>query len=341
MRCIWTSGRTPESREKAMRVSRRAVLGGLLAAPTFRLAHAAENVTYLFPAPIFLPAFIPHHLAKKRGYFAAEGLNVSFELGRGGADVAKQVAVGNADVGGGVGETSMIVRPNGLKVRGVALLGSRPIFQIAARKAVHVTKISDLRGKKVGVIGYEDTGYYALLGTLAASGLRRSDLQIEAVGNAGMTELMIAKSLDAIMATPDWAVAIEDAGVPLDYFPIDKIFPAMAQAVLASDDIVQKRPQVVGGVVRAILHGVRDCLADPVSATRDFIAEVPQQAGKEAAILRILRRYDNDCYRTIPPQDLGRFDPQRLRTVQKFYLDNQIIHAAVPVSDLYTNQFVS
>lgn len=327
-----------------MRISRRTVLGGFLAVPTIQIARAAptlENVTYLFPAPIFLPAFIPHHLAQQRGYFTAAGLSVKFELGQGGADVAKQVAVGNADVGGGVGETSMIVRPNGLKVRGAALLGSRPIFQIAARKAVHVEKIGDLKGKKVGVISYQDTGYYALLGALAASGLTRSDLQIEAVGNAGMTQLMIAGALDAIMATPDWAITIEDAGVPLDYFPIDKIFPAMAQAILASDDIIQKRPHVVGGVVQAILHGVRDCLADPVSATRDFIKAVPQQAGKEAVILRILRRYDNDSYRTNPPQDLGRFDANRLRMVQAFYLKNQIIRAAVPVADLYTNQFVS
>lgn len=330
-----------------MRITRRLALGGLLAAPALQFARAAEQpatklekVTYLFPAPSFLPAFIPHHLAQSRGYFKAEGLDVSFEVGRGGADVAKQVAVGNADVGGGVGETSMIVRPNGLKVRGVALLGGRPIFQVAARKAANIHDWADLRGKKIGVIGYEDTSYYSLLGALAAKGLKRNDLQIEAVGNAGMTQLMIAKSLDAIMATPDWAYAIESAGVPLVYFPIYKIFPAMAQAVLASDDIVKRRPKVVRGVVHAILHGVLDCMKDPASAARDFIAAVPQQKGMDVAIEAILRRYDSQCYRTDPPQDLGLFDPKRLSTVQHFYLKNKIIRSAVPVEDLYTNEFV-
>ena len=108
-----------------MVLTRRAALGGLLAAPAIRAARAAEPVTYLFPAPSFLPAFVPHQLAMKRGYFAAAGLAVTFQTGRGGADAAKQVAVGNADLGGGVGETAMIVRPNGLPVRGVALLGDR------------------------------------------------------------------------------------------------------------------------------------------------------------------------------------------------------------------------
>ena len=40
--------------------TRRAVLGGLLAAPMIGKARAMEPVSYLFPAPSFLPAFVPH-----------------------------------------------------------------------------------------------------------------------------------------------------------------------------------------------------------------------------------------------------------------------------------------
>lgn len=69
-----------------MLMTRRAFAGGLLAAPTLMgRAFAAEPVTYLFPAPAILPAFVPHQLAQKRGYFAAEGLAVTFQTGRGGA----------------------------------------------------------------------------------------------------------------------------------------------------------------------------------------------------------------------------------------------------------------
>jgi NitT/TauT family transport system substrate-binding protein len=324
-----------------MPITRRVFAAGLIAAPALvGRAFAAEQVTYLFPAPAVLPAFVPHHLAQQRGYFTAEGLSVVFQTGRGGADVAKQVAVGNADLGGGVGETTMIVRPNGLAVRGVALLGGRPIFQVASRKAANIKALADLRGKKVGVIAYQDTGYYALLGVLAASGLKKSDLEIQAVGPAGVTQLMISGSLDAIMAVPDWSDAIESAGIPLDFFPIDDVFPAMAQAVLASDETIKKKPQAVGGVVRAILHAVRDCIADPAAAARDFVAAVPQQAGKEAEVERIVRRYASETYRTDPPSALGRFDPERLRKVEKFYVDNAIIPTAAPIEELYTNEFV-
>jgi NitT/TauT family transport system substrate-binding protein len=324
-----------------MHLSRRAALGGLLAGSLIRPSFAAtEKVTYLFPAPAFLPAFLPFQLAQQRGYFAANGVEVTFQTGRGGADVAQQVAVGNADLGGGVGETSMIVRPNDLPVRAVAQLGSRSLFQLTTRKDVAVKGIADLKGKKLGVIGYQDTGYYALLAVLAANGLKRDQLEIQAVGPAGVTQLMIAKSLDGIMAVPEWADAIESAGIALDTWEIDQTFPAMAQAILGSDKIVKDRPQAVRGFVQAVMQAVRDCMADPAAAARDYVAAVPQHTGKEADIERILRRYVTKVYATEPASALGSFDPGRLATVQKFYLENNIIKAAVPVADLYTNDFV-
>ena len=325
-----------------MLISRRAAIGGFIASAALRPAFAAtESMTYLFPAPAVLPAFLPFQLAQQRGYYAANGLAVTFETGRGGADVAKQVGAGNADLGGGVGETSTIIRPNGLPIRAVALLGQRPLFELVTRKAAKVAKLEQLRGKKLGVTSYQDTGYYALLAVLASIGIKRTELEIEQVGPGGVTQLMIAQSLDGIMAVPEWSDAIETAGVPLDFFPIDKIFPAMAQAIMASDKIINDKPNVVRGYVQAVLKAVRDCIADPAAATKDYIAAVPQHAGQEVTIERVLRRYATEVYHTEPASALGRFDPERLRTVQKFYLDNQIIQSAVPVDDLYTNEFVS
>src|SRR3569832_1651725 len=97
--------RVPADRENTMiTLNRRAFCAAasatVLAGLTSSKAGAAESVTYLFPAPPILPAFGPIQLAKGRGYFEKEGLDVKFEVGRGGVDVAKQVGAGNAPVGG-------------------------------------------------------------------------------------------------------------------------------------------------------------------------------------------------------------------------------------------------
>ncbi|MFD2184024.1 ABC transporter substrate-binding protein [Rhodoplanes azumiensis] len=312
--------------------------GAAMAAVT--AAQAAEKMTYLFPAPGVLPAFAPFQLAQARGYYAAEGLEVTFQVGKGGADVAKQVAVGNAELGGGIGDTPVIVRANGLPVKAVAVLGGQALTQIIVRKDAGVKSLAELKGKKIGVLSFQDTTYYNALAALASAGLKKEDVSIEAVGPAGMVKLMISGDLAAISGVPEWTAAIEEAGIGVDIYPITTIFPAMAQALLASDETIAKKPKVVEGFVRATLKAVRDIQADPKKAAAEYVKAVPQHAGREAQILDIMQRYNTLVYRTDDPAELGKLDPKRIAAVQKFYVDNGIVQTAVPIAELYTNQFV-
>ena len=70
-----------------------------------------------------LPAFAPWIIAKEKGYYQAQDLDLTFIAAKGGVDVAKQIGAGNALVGGAIGDTPIIVRPNGIPVRTVAVLG--------------------------------------------------------------------------------------------------------------------------------------------------------------------------------------------------------------------------
>ena len=79
---------------------RKVIIGGFasigLAATLATAPARAQDVTYLLPAPQVLPAFGPWMVAQQRGYFKAEGLNVTFQIAKGGVDVAKQVGTGSA-----------------------------------------------------------------------------------------------------------------------------------------------------------------------------------------------------------------------------------------------------
>ena len=88
-------------------------------------AAAAEKITYLLPAPPSLPAFAPWVLAKHLGYYTEAGYDVDFVVARGGVDVAKQIGVGNAPIGGAIGDTPIIVRGNGVPVKAVGADGRR------------------------------------------------------------------------------------------------------------------------------------------------------------------------------------------------------------------------
>lgn len=302
-------------------------------------ALAAEKVTYLFPAPDFLPAFAPFQLAKGKGYFDEAGLDVTFQVGKGGADVATQVALGNADLGGGIGDTPIIVRANGLNIRGVALLGGRGLTQLAWREDAGISGPADLKGKSIGVLSFQDTTYYNLLGVLASVGLTKNDVDIQAVGPGGIIQLSIAGKLHAMSGVPEWIAAIEAAGVPMGQTPVDTVFPAMAQAIIASDKTIAERPEVVDGFVDAVLRGVRDIAEDPAGAAAEYVKLVPQHSENQAGIEAILSAYAELIYPEGENQPLGTFNPERIKAVQDFYVDAGLVRTAVPVDELYTNEF--
>ncbi len=301
-------------------------------------AQAAEKITYLFPAPPLLPAFGPIQIAKGRGYFAQAGLDVSYAVGRGGVDVAKEVGAGNAPIGGIVADAPIIVRQNGVPVKMVALFGGKGFMQLVVRADSGITKPADLKGKTISVMSYQDTTFYALLGLLASAGLTKDDVDIQAAGPVGVWQMVAAGKSVGMAGVPDWIPPVEAAGVAVKVLPTDEFFPHMAQAVAASDQIIKEKPEMVRAFVKAALHGMKDIMDDPAGAATDFVKFVPEWNGKEGQVKEAFDYYDKLIY---PGQKtLGAIDPQRLANLQDFYLAKGIIQKKSPVDDLYTNQFV-
>jgi len=297
-----------------------------------------EEVTYLLPAAAFLPAFGPWMLAQARGYYAQEGLKVNFVVAKGGVDVAKQVGAGNAQIGGAIGDTPIIARAQGVPVKAVAVLGGRSLTQLVVHEGKGINGPKDLKGKTITTMAYQDTTFFALQGMLASAGLTKADVDAQAAGPAGVWQLFAAGKADAMAAVPDWIVSATQAGAKVKVFSSDEYFKSMAQAILVSDETIQKRPELVRKLVRATLRGMQDIMKDPAAAARDYANAVPQHKGKEANVEAVFKLYNTYVY---PGQKvLGAMDPERLAAVQKFYVKEGIVAKESPIAELYTNQFV-
>jgi NitT/TauT family transport system substrate-binding protein len=301
-------------------------------------ARAAESVTYLFPAPPMLPAFGPIQLAKGKGYFADAGLDVTFAVGRGGVDVAKQVGAGNAPLGGIVADAPIVVRGNGVPIKMVAVFGGKGFMQLVVREDSGIEKPADLKGKTITVMSFQDTTFYALLGLLASAGLTQDDVNIQAVGPTGVWEFVAAGKSAGMAGVPDWIPPVQAAGVKVKIIPTDEYFPHMAQAIAASDQIIKDNPEMVRKFVKAALRGMKDIMDDPDKAAGEFVSFVPEWKGKEGAIKAAFNYYAKLVY---PGQaTLGEVNVERLSKLQDFYLAKGIITKKSPVDELYTNEFV-
>ena len=325
------------------KISRRLLLAGgsafglgLLSAPAS--SQTAEKITYLFPAPPILPAFGPIRLAQGKGYFTAAGLEVSFAVGRGGVDVAKQVGAGNAPLGGIVADGPIMVRQNGVPIKIVAVFGGKGFMQLVVREDSGIEKPADLKGKTITVMSYQDTTFYALLGLLASVGLGQDDVNIQAAGPTGVWESVATGKSVGMAGVPDWIPPVQAAGVKVKILPTDEFFPHMAQAIGVSDQVIKERPEMVRSFVKAALRGMKDIMDDPDKAADDFVRFVPEWKGKEGAVKAAFNYYAKLVY---PGQkELGEVNVERLTNLQDFYLAKGIIKQKTPVEELYTNAFI-
>src|SRR5215467_14622929 len=273
------------------------------------LVQAAESITYLFPAPPILPAFGPIQLAKGKGYFAEAGLDVSYAVGRGGVDVAKQVGAGNAPIGGIVADAPIMVRGNGVPIKMVAVFGGKGFMQLVVREDSGIEKPADLKGKTITVMSFQDTTFYALLGLLASAGLSQDDVNIQAVGPTGVWEFVAAGKSAGMAGVPDWIPPVQAAGVKVKIIPTDEFFPHMAQAIAVSDDVIKDKPELVRSFVKAALRGMKDIIDDPDKAAADFVSFVPEWKGKEGAVKSAFNYYAKLVY--VGQKDLGEINVER------------------------------
>jgi NitT/TauT family transport system substrate-binding protein len=321
-------------RDRAFTLAAAAMMASLWLHPVA----AAEKVTYLLPAPAARPAFGPWMVAKQRGYYAAEGLDIEFQTAAGGVDVAKQVGVGNAPIGGALGDTPIIVRGNGVPVKAVAVLGGGGLAQLIVKADSTITGPADLKGKTVTVLSYQDTTYYALLGMLAHVGLTKNDVNILAGGPSNVWKLFLVGQADAIASAPDYIGYVTEAGAKIRVIPGERYFQSMAQAVLASDTMIKENPELIRRLVRATLHGMRDVMEDPQAAAIDFVKATPENAGREPVVAEIFTYYNRYVY--AGQAKPGAMDEKRLSALQDFYVAQGIARTASPVKELYTNEFV-
>lgn len=327
-----------------MKSSKRKYLLGMAAAlgmfSVSNPAHAQplKTVHYLLAAPEILPAYAPWVLADKLGYYAQAGYDVKFSVGQGGVDVAKQVGAGNVDLGSALGDTPIIVRPNGIKIKDVAVMGGGALTVITVRPDAGVKTLQDLKGKTIAVLSYQDTTYYATIGALAAVGINKDQVHIEAVGPAGVTMFVKSGKAQACGCTPDWSANIKMAYPDALVFPTQDYFPSMAQSIVASDAMIKKDPQMIKAIVQATLKGMEFIQKDPVAAADEYIKFEPIYASKRDFIIASFKAYDKYEYKA--QTVTGAIDPVALAKLQQFYVDHKIVHSSTPVSELYDNQFV-
>lgn len=300
-------------------------------------AFGQQEVRLVLPAPP--GAWAAYFMVLQKKMAGEEGLSVKFIIGKGGVDAGKQVGAGNAEFGSSLADTVVILRPQGVPVKVISLLGSKAYHFILALKESGIKSPGDLKGKTVGVVSFADTSYYAVLASLSSAGLTKNDANIQAMGYFGMLKALSTGRADAVVGPASGALVVQGmADKDVTLIPTERYFPGLAGGIFVSDKFIEENPEICRRFTKAMLKSFRFVMEHPKEAAQITAQAIPPLKGKEPFIESVIRLMTEKVY--AGQQTLGLVDSERLRKLSDFYYELGVIRSKPNVEDLYSNKFV-
>lgn len=234
-----------------------------------------------------------YYWAADKGYFKAEGLDVTIDQGEGSAATVTRIMSGAYDAG--FGDMNAIIQNAATRPEApvmVYMIYSKAPFALLVKADSPIKAISDIVGKKLGSpAGGAAIKLFPMLAkkngldpakvevvnmapNLQEQMLLRGDVDISALFTA--TSYM---NLVAIKQDPDkdfrW-IYYADAGLDL-----------YSNGVMVSQKLAKEKPEAVKGLVRAINKAIKDCLANPDAAI-DLLAKQEPLLNKDIEKRRLV-----------------------------------------------------
>jgi sulfonate transport system substrate-binding protein len=145
--------------------------------------------------------YLPLTICERLGYFKEQGLDVTINDFRGGAQSLQALVGGSVDVVTGAYEHTIRMQAKGQDIRAVIELGRLPGIAVGLRKekAASYKSAADLKGLKIGVTAPGSSTNFFVMYMMAKAGLKPTDASYIGVGTGGSAVAGIEKGeLDAI-----------------------------------------------------------------------------------------------------------------------------------------------
>jgi NitT/TauT family transport system substrate-binding protein len=288
-------------------------------------ATAADSVVAQTQTPIkfsldfkFEGPSAPFLVAIDKGYYRAEGVNVTVDAAAGSLESITRVAAGTHDLG--FGDINALIKfrdqnPN-MPIKAVFMVYNRPPFAIVARKSRGVTTPKGLEGRKLGAPAADGTfAQWKIF--VQANGIDPSKVVIENMGVPVREPMLAAGQVDAITGLSFSSyINLKDRGVPKDDIVVllmaDYGVNLYGNSIIVNPKFAAEHPDAVRGFLRAFLKGLRDTARDPAAAV-DLVVRRNDAAKKDVELDRLnMALRDNILTPEVRADGFGGVDAARL-----------------------------
>lgn len=288
----------------------------------------------------------PYFVAIDKGYYKAEGLEVSIDPGSGSVEGINRVASGAYEMGFADINSLVKYRDNArnLPVKAVMMVYDTPAFSIVTLKKSGITKPKDLEGRILGAPA-PDGAYAQWPIFVKANGIDASKVRIENIGFPVREPMLAQGKVDAI--TGFWFSSFMNLranNVPADQIMVlhmrDHGVDLYGNVLIANPDFMRFSPRAVSGFVRATIRGIQDTIRSPEAAIDSLMKRNPI-ARRDVELERLkLSLQKNFITPDVLKNGLGAADMKRLeRSIDQIALTFSFT-AKPKASDVFTAQYL-
>ncbi len=314
-----------------------------------RLALAAGILTAACAAPatkeplraIRLPVgyiasvqFAPLYVAIDKGYFAAEGLDVTLDYSYE-TNGVQLVGAGQLPFSIASGEQVLLARAQGLPV--VYVLGWFQKFPVAlvSKADLGIVSPADLKGKRIGSPTLDGASFVGLMALLAEAGLKPEDATINAIGFNQAAALTAGQVDVAVVYANNEPIRLVAQGQKLNTLQVSDYVTLAANGLLTNEQTMAKDPELIRKFARAFVRGIKDTVSAPDETYTICKKFVPTLA--DDAVEKKVLQASTEIWKADRP---GYSQPAAWENMQKALLDTKLLAAPVDLSKAYTNAFV-
>ncbi len=323
-------------------IARRAALGGLLAAGLALPAQAQTAIKFTLDW-VFQGPTSPFLVALEKGYYKAEGLDVTMDPGQGSAGAVQRVATGAYHIG--FADVNSLIEYNarnpGKEILCVFMGYDFPPFGVYALKKSGIKGPKDLTGKKLGAPVF-DASFRLFPAFAKKNGIGKTE-------HVNLAPQLREQSL--VQGTVDFVsghyfssvLDLEARGVKLDDLVVmryvDYGMDVYGNGIIVSPEMLNN-PKAVTGFLKATVKAWKEVIADPKLGVAAARKRDPLIDGKLEERRLAMSLETNILTPFVKANGMGDVDPARFERSIKDVAEAFGLPVAPAADKVFTNRFL-
>lgn len=280
--------------------------------------------------------FAPVYVALEKGYFSANGFDVTLEYGNE-ADAVALVGAGEQTFAIASGEQVLLARAQGLPVVYVAAWYHEYPVGVVSLQSDDITVPESLAGTTVGIPGLYGASYIGFRALLQAGGLTEANVDLRSIG-FNQVEAITTHQIDAaVIYLANEPVVLESQGNAIDVIRVSDYLQLVSNGLVTSEAALARDPEATAAFIDALLHGITDTVANPSEAYEISKKYIESLDDSESAVQRKILAESIKLWQTEPP---GFSEPAGWINMQAVLLDMGLLTQPLELDQAFTNDFL-